>query len=435
MDTQRSPWIGLAGLATTLGACQLVSGLSSYTQSGGSGGGATSSAGTGGAPSSSATSSSGKGGATSSSTTSSSGTGGSGGTSASSGTGGACQTGVICPNSTGCFDLSTDPKHCGACANVCGPPLPSCVGGTCVPAPVDGPYDAVTAITGHPTQVGAYWAFGGMSPSHLTGRRGVTDDVIPAVTVQKLVLGLTVSADGSSVFVVHSDKVFQWDITANAPMLFFSEPLANLVYTGPSAASAAALALSALDGTANQNWARVVNIVGQSSSAFNTSVAPLVATDQAGLYWTTSTTNLDGMSGGGLTYMTINDAPRSYLASDQEPATGFLYWIAQGQVQRAQKTFPAGMPPVTGSGFSVADVQGLVVEGMPGSSTTQVFWLEDPGSCTSPAGKLLKMTWNDPAPTTMAAGLPCPRNLVQDKHNVYFSAGDLNAVYVYRMLK
>jgi hypothetical protein len=424
MHERRFAWLGFGGLAATLGACQLVSGLSSYHESGSATNG-TAATGSGGAGSTSAT------GATAT---------GSGGTTTGTGTGGCAAGTTICGQA--CVDLMTDPGHCGKCTRACPDPLAACVAGDCAQAAeLGGPYASVTAISASETAV--YWASvtGGveridyrLASSWTTPQTGLS----PVSGVA----GLAAAKGEASVFFTQRNAsprgLYRWTSTATSVELL-SPGDAGLTDVGAVAMAEPTHVFwtGDLDSDAGvaPNVFRTTVLDGGILGAFSVQTLVSLVADDTAVYWLYATTPFNAVNsqtGADVPLDVTNGTTLDQLAVDADPA-GALYWISGSMLLRIPKS-PPGSVEMSGPS-AVAGAVGLVVSQSMTAKEPDIYWLEGGSNCQLATGRLMKANWPASAGTPVAQSLTCPRNLAQDATYLYYSAGASKDVRVFRVAK
>jgi hypothetical protein len=448
-------WLGLGALTLSLGACQLVSGLSSYQESGSSStttGSSSTTTGTGGGSTTTGmgggSTTTGTGGSTTTTGTGGSGvttgTGGSGATTGtgggSTGTGGCSGTSVQCPGEAVCVDLMTDPKHCGTCDALCKDPLATCAGGHCQPAVVGGPYVAVSALSANDN--GVCWAFRDHPTKLRLACRALTSSnldtfVDVALPTWTDVGGVAVGPLGDRAFVTRNEALarglYLWTVgdDAAAPLTLLHEDATLKVAGAVVSGSDTKVRWVAKDGDNQWTVFNTPSALPDSTGIDSTALEARLAWDGVYVYWSSSAGLFKRVpKNGGVpqdlkaTFLTVD-----YLASDGNPdPTGYLYWISNGvSLQRVLKDVLDPAPVTETSTTFPSGPVGLAVA--PDGGT--VYWVEG-SACSEPFGKLVRLTWGD-GPEDLAGSLSCPRTLGLGGDYLYYSAGDVGNAYVYRV--
>jgi hypothetical protein len=427
MNGRRFAWLGFGGLATIVGGCQLVSGLSGYQESGATTGGV-SATGTGGSSGTTGVTATGVGGAGSS-------TGGAGGCAPKSDTCG----GPIC------LDLKTDPLNCGACGRSCADSLaatPSCQQGQCAPVPFGGVNKTVTAISA--TDEAVCWAGveSGASTEIQVRLAAGWAAIHPGLPVTGSIGGLAVLDDGKSVLYSHSTftswEVDQWT---------FSNAASTTVTLSSTTLIAGGAVVAPGDGnfywagrTIDSQWhfygTPLTSMPNKAliDHATNTASLPIATAPGNDVYWPYAPhfdrASTGGAVGGNLYENTPQKEPQ-FLAIDPDKS-GYLYWIGlvgasePSTLSRILKSASDQSIPDVLS-FPVAKATGLVAD------DSHVYWLEG-GTCPNATGKLMKLAW-DGVPETVVDNLVCPDNLALGGNYLYYSTGLIGGMQIYRVVK
>lgn len=412
MNGRRFTWLGLGGLATIVGGCQLVSGLSGYQESG------SSATGTGGAASSSGSGGAGGNGVAVSTSV--------GGGAASSGTGG-CE---MCSGNV-CTDTQTDPANCGSCNKPCAA-FEACVSGGCTDI---GPYDSVTAISASAATV--YWAT----------KKGATSRIqysteplwrVSTVDVQQpqSIGGLAIAADGASAYFTRSDGsqigLYQWTPSSNPAdvPLPISVP-GTLDTAGAVHADTSRVVWGGHDpqwsGPNMAEWLVHATYVTSKNTDLPeiTKSLPLFAGDSASIFWP------DGLNKfiwanppNPPSYFNYTKPAEAvaYIGADQTPnTTGYLYWVTTNDELFRSFKGPNGVTVVTNlAAADLSGAKGIAVLG------TRVFFLKE-SNCGVGSGSLSVLTWfaGKPVENVMVVKdtLTCPRNLTIGGGFLYYSEG------------
>lgn len=424
--------VGSGALSVALGACQLVSGLSGYHETGGAGGMTTHTTST----------TQGTGGVTT--TSRSAGGGGAGGApdvasaSASSSSGMMCNPGMTaCGNE--CVDLSSNPAHCGSCTVDCSDPLSSaaqCTNGYCAPVEIPSTASAdIVAIAASDDAV--YWVTpgsGGMSNVESLHGPQWAVPVIGTVMAGATVGGLAVPSTGTGAYL-------SLGFTQGAKLaagLFNVTSAGNVVPTdittgamnGPSGTVAlrddSDVFWVAQNGT---NPFVVIESIGSTGVVTIGSLQPpnsgtILLSAAGGTVFYNSSTDFKGMTGTtsspkviatGVTMGNPTD-----LAAD-DTAT-YLYFIEGAQpTLRRVATSSGTLDPQL---YALGHPQGLAAASVP-------FWL-DAACVTGSDGSLMTSTTWGVKTSAVASGLNCPKHLAIGGKYLYFSAlkaTDQRAIY------
>ncbi|MEO7327347.1 MAG: hypothetical protein ABI193_02130 [Minicystis sp.] len=409
----RQAWLGLGGLALSLGACQLVSGLSGYQESG-------------------STTTGGSGGATTTTGT---------GASTTSGEGG-CASGVKCPSDTGCIDLMTDPLHCGACDAPCKDLLASCAAGKCGPAVLGGPYASVSALAAN-EHVVCWVSTTAPQLMQLSCRDITSVNTDPPGEIALLgwtgVGGLAVAEDGQRAFLTRNQPalngLYQWIRGADA-----DGPL-TLLQGDPNLTSAGAVVSRSAKQTrwgglaiASQRGVYTTeNAAPYTTSISGVALEPRFASDSTYVYWSSSENAFAQAQKDGNASQTVHAtyATLDYLAADGiADAMGYLYWISNATtLSRVHKKPEDAGQTTEVSAASISGATGLAVS----ADGAFVYWIESAG-CALGSGKLVRLAWGQP-PITLVNNVTCPANLALSDAYLYFSAGLPGAVEIHRVTR